>query len=309
MSIVGFFKGTGPDGFGYDSTAEDVTEGLDLSDRTILITGFNSGIGNETARVLSMRGATVLGVARSQKKAETTCSELPGDAEPFVCDLSEPQQVESCVEDVKKRGGPIDAIIANAGIMALPDLNQKYGYELQFLTNHVGHFMLVTGLVDELADDGRAVVLSSAAHQQAPSEGIQFGNLSGEKGYNAWTAYGQSKLANLLFAKELARRFSENDEHNRVATALHPGVINTNLTRHMNPMVEVAMKIGGPLFLKSIPQGAATQTWAAVRADADTIHGGYLADCNLKEASDKAKDRQLAEKLWTETEEIVEELT
>lgn len=305
MSLYAMLKGTGPSGFGYGSTAEDVTEGLDLTGQRILVTGFNSGIGKETARVLSKRGATVFGAARTRQKAERACAELPGEGVPLVCELSEPDSVRGCVDDVKEHGEPIDAIICNAGIMALPELEQKYGYELQFLTNHIGHFILVTGLLDQLSDDARVVMLSSAAHERAPKEGIQFDNLSGERGYSPWTAYGQSKLANLLFARELARRF---EGSGKVANAVHPGVIDTNLTRHMNKVVQVAWSALGPLFLKTTAQGAATQTYVAVHPDAAQYNGEYFADCNVSESSAKGRDMQLAARLWEESERIVDEL-
>lgn len=312
MSLYGLIKGTGPSGFGYNSTAGDVTEGLDLSDRTVLVTGANSGVGKESARVMCDRGATVYAVARSQEKAEGACADFPGEAEPFVCDLSEPDEVRACVDEVEaaldEEEGELDAIVANAGIMALPELNQKYGYELQFLTNHVGHFILVTGLVDRLADDGRVVMLSSEGHRNTREGGIDFGNLSGEAAYDAWSFYGQSKLANLLFAKELARRFSEDDEHDRIANAVHPGVINTNLARHLNVVLRGLMSTVEPLFLKSTGQGAATQTWAAVHPDAASLNGEYLCDCNVEEPSEYGRDAELAERLWDETEQIVEEL-
>lgn len=308
MSFYGLFKKPGRSGFGYNSTAEEVTEGLDLTGKRILITGVNSGIGKETARVLNKRGATILGVARSRTKAEKACNALPGEAFPFVCDLSEPDSVRSCVESVREYGEALDAIVANAGIMALPELNQKYGYELQFLTNHIGHFILVTGLVDQLTDDGRVVMLSSAAHERSPADGIDFDNLSGEKDYDPFTAYGQSKLANLLFAKELAHRFKKDDSHNRVAMAVHPGVIRTNLARHLHPILQGLFGVFGPLFTKTVEQGAATQTWAAVHPDAASLNGNYLSDCNVAQPTFHATDRHLAEKLWAETERIVDEL-
>ena len=307
MSLYAMFKGTGPSGFGYGSTAEDVTEGLDLSGRRILVTGCNSGIGNETMRVLTKRGATVVGAARTQQKASRACAEVDGDAVPVACELSEPASVQSCVQAVRDQDQELDAIICNAGIMALPNLEQKYGYELQFLTNHVGHFILVTGLLDRLADAARVVMLSSAAHTNTPSEGIDFENLSGEQGYDPWKAYGQSKLANLLFAKELARRFEDSDSQ-RVANAVHPGVIHTNLGRNMNILLRAGFALAGPLVCKSTEQGAATQVWAAVHPDAADLNGEYLADCNVARPRRKAQDAELARRLWEETEAIVDEL-
>ncbi len=306
MSLYAMFKSAGPSGFGYGSTAEDVTEGLDLSGQRILVTGFNSGIGAETARVLAMRGATVYGAARTQEKAERACAELPGEGVPLVCELSEPDSVRGCVDAVKGRGEPLDAIICNAGIMALPNLETKYGYELQFLTNHIGHFILVTGLLDQLTDDGRVVMLSSEAHKRAPKVGVDFDNLGGQKSYSPWAAYGRSKLANLLVARELARRFGDSG---KVANAVHPGVIDTNLTRHMNPLAGLVWAAMGPIFLKSIAQGAATQTYVAVHPQAATHKGEYWSDCNVAQSSRKGRDMDLAARLWEESERIVDELS
>ncbi len=304
MSLLGALRGKGPNGFGYNTTAEEATAGVDLSGKRILLTGCNSGIGFETMRVLTERGATVLGAARSLEKAEKAGAKVNGETIPVVCELSEPESVFAAAESVKAMGEKLDVIVCNAGIMALPKLNQQHGYELQFFTNHIGHFILVTELLDLLADDGRVVMVSSEAHRQAPKEGIQFDNLSGEKGYTSWLAYGQSKLANILFAKELARRLEGTD---KVANALHPGVINTNLARHMNSIVDVAMSAISPIALKSIPQGAATQTYLAAHPDAAKVSGEYFSHCNPARPTSKARDAALATKLWEKSEEIVAE--
>ena len=208
MSLFAMFKSAGPTGFGYGSTAEQVTEGLSLAGRTIVVTGCNSGIGQEACRVLALRGALVLGTARTKEKAAAACATFPGKAIGYACELSDPASVRGCVAAVKADGHRLDAIICNAGIMMLPKLEKSHGYELQFFTNHIGHFMLVTGLLEQLKDEGRVVMLSSEAHRRAPVGGIEFDNLSGDKGYQPLTAYGQSKIANLLFAKELQRRFA-----------------------------------------------------------------------------------------------------
>lgn len=303
MSLYSMLAGKGPSGFGYGSTAEEVTAGRDLHGKRYLITGSNSGIGLETARVLTLRGATVLCAARTAEKArEATAGFTGGQTIPVPCELSEPASVRACVAAVRALGTPLDGIIANAGIMALPKLEQKYGYELQFFTNHVGHYILVTGLLDQLTADGRVVVLSSAAHKNAPAAGIVFDNLSGERDYSAWGTYGQSKLANLLFVRELARRFAGTG---RIAHAVHPGVIATNLGRHMPWYVHAGLTIAVPLFMKTIPQGAATETWAATHPDAAKTNGEYLSDCNVAVSSALGQDQALATRLWEETERIV----
>ncbi|MDH3200488.1 MAG: SDR family oxidoreductase [Myxococcales bacterium] len=306
MSLLSLFKGKGPNGFGYGSTAEEVTEGIDLSGRTMLLTGCNSGIGLETLRVLTKRGAHVIAAARTVEKARAAGDQVGGGITAVACDLAEPATVLDCVQQVKATGRPLDAIICNAGIMALPKLKQKYGYELQFFTNHIGHFMLVTSLVDNLANNGRVVIVSSEAHHQAPAEGIQFDNLSGERGYTPFGSYGQSKLANLLFANQLAKRLVGTG---KTANSLHPGVIHTNLTRNMNPIVEVAMGIGAALVLKSIPEGAATQCYAATHPGMQGVSGKYLADCNESRPGRHGRDPAMAEKLWEVSERIVAEVT
>jgi WW domain-containing oxidoreductase len=305
MSLYGLIAGKGPTGFGYGSTAEDVTEGLSLAGKTILVTGTNSGIGQETVRVLVKRGATVIGTARTREKANEAGKAYGAQFIGVACELSEPTSVRSAVREVLGMGVKLDALIANAGIMALPKLEMKHGYELQFLTNHIGHFILVTGLLDALTPSGRVIMLSSEAHRNAPREGIDFDNLSGERSYGAWSAYGRSKLANLLFAKQLARRFGKSG---RTANAVHPGVIATNLGRHMNPLVHVAFAISNPIALKSIPEGAATQTYAAVSPGAATWNGEYLSNSNIAKPRADANDESLAQKLWDRTEEIVAKL-
>lgn len=305
MSLVEHFIPKGPSGFGHGTTAEQVTAGLSLAGQTVLVTGCNSGLGHEAMRVLALRGARVVGTARTEDKARAAAATVTGDVVPLACELSDPASVRACVEAVKAQGLRLDALIANAGIMALPKLEKSHGVELQFFTNHIGHFILVTGLLDQLTEAGRVVMLSSAAHKSAPKEGIQFDNLDGAKGYNPWAAYGQSKLANLLFAKELARRF---EGTHRTANAVHPGVIATNLSRNMNPFVASLLSVVEPLFLKTVPQGAATEVYVAVHPKAAETSGRYFADCNVARARADADDAALAKRLWEVSETISKSL-
>lgn len=305
MSLVGALKGKGPSGYGYGSTAEEVSAGLDLAGRRYLVTGCSSGLGLETMRVLCLRGATVVGAARSEDKVRQAADGWGDQVVPVACELSEPASVRACVAAVQAQGVPLDGIICNAGIMALPEREVKLGVELQMLTNHVGHFILVMGLLDRLAADGRVVMLSSAAHQQAPAEGIRLDDLGASRGYSPWGNYGQSKLANLLFARELARRLGP---PGRVVTALHPGVIHTNLGRHMGSGMQLGSRVLAPLFFKTVPEGAATQVWAAVKAPGAEIHGQYLKDCNVGVSSRRGQDMQLAARLWEVTEALVARL-
>lgn len=306
MSLLSMFKGKGPSGFGYGSTAEEVTQGLNLSGKTVLLTGCNSGIGHETLRVLAMRGAHVIAAARTVDKAQAACAKVGGETTPVACELSEPTSVQACAARVRELGESLDAIICNAGIMALPKLNLQEGYELQFFTNHVGHFLLVTSVLDQLSENGRVVMVSSDAHKGAPSAGIQFDNLDCHRGYSPWANYGQSKLANILFANELAKRFAGTA---KTANSLHPGVIHTNLARSMNPIARVALGIGAPLVLKSIPEGAATQCYLATHPDVAGVSGKYFADCNESHTSSHGRDASMASKLWEVSEQIVDEVT
>jgi NAD(P)-dependent dehydrogenase (short-subunit alcohol dehydrogenase family) len=302
MTILSLLKKNGISGFGYGSTAEQVTEGLDLTGQTYLITGCNSGLGLETLRVLSKRGATIIALARTTEKGQSALEMHAAKGQAIECELSEPSSVRACIQTIKEQELIIDAMICNAGIMALPKPVIHHGHELQFWTNHIGHSMLVLGLLDSLADDGRVVILSSSAHKRTYKEGIRFNDLAAQKGYSAWGAYGQSKLANLLFAKHLAKKF---EGTKKTANAVHPGVISTNLGRHINSTFILLFKAVGRLFLKTIPQGAATQCYVAVHPNTASISGKYFADNNIANTSKYGQDEALAEKFWLATEEIL----
>jgi NAD(P)-dependent dehydrogenase (short-subunit alcohol dehydrogenase family) len=310
MSMLAVFKRNGANGFGYRTTADQVTAGRDLHGQTMLVTGCNSGLGLQTVRVLALRGARVIAAARTLEKARAACATLAGDFVPVACELSEPASVRACVAAVIKDQPPLDAIICNAGIMALPALRQAHGCELQFFTNHIGHFMVVTGLLARLTPTGRVVVVSSNAHRRAPAVGIEFDNLSGERDYRPWKAYGQSKLANILFTKELARRLGRGagPAVNQTVNTLHPGVIFTNLSRTVPAPARAVLRAAAPLVLKTHAQGAATQCYLATNAAVATVTGAYFADCNPAQTTPIARDAALATRLWDESERIVARL-
>jgi WW domain-containing oxidoreductase len=305
MSLYALLKRPGPSGFGYGSTASEVTEGLDLRGKTYLLTGCNSGLGKESLRVLALRGAHLLAAARTEAKARRALAETGASGTPVACELSAPASVRACVAAVRELGHPLDGIICNAGIMALPRPAREAGYELQFFTNHVAHFMLVTNLLEQLAGDGRVVVVSSDAHRRAPAEGIRFDDLAARKQYSPWRSYGQSKLANILFARKLAQKLRGTGQ---TANSLHPGVIQTNLDRHMSAAARAGFAVARPLFLKTIPQGAATQCYVAAHPQLAGVSGEYFEDCNVATPSQQARDDRLADQLWTATEEIVSRL-
>jgi WW domain-containing oxidoreductase len=186
--------------------------------------------------------------------------------------------------------------------MALPKLEQVGGIEKQFATNHLGHFLLVNLLRSQLdaADAARVVVVSSAAHFQAPRVGIEFDNLSGERGYSSWRAYGQSKLANVLFVKGLARRLRPSHS----ANALHPGVIATNLARSMSSWVSRGLNLFVGPFSKTIPQGAATTCYVATRPELQAVTGEYFSNCAVARRSRHSQDDALVERLWEVSEQL-----
>jgi len=285
------------------STAEDVTADVDLHGKTVLITGCNSGLGFETMRVLVKRGAHVIGVARTRKKAEDAGAEVGAEITPVVCDLSDLESVVACTEEVASLGRPIDVLMCNAGIMALPKLQQKYGLEMQFLTNHLGHFVLVNRLLDRVkqAQAGRVVMVSSLGHLTSVPGGINFDNLSGDRGYTPLTFYGQSKLANLLMSNELARRL---EGSTTTSNAIHPGIIMTPLMRNLGDFRATLTKLISWPFSRNVQQGAATQCYVATAPALEGVSGRYFADCNPATMSFHGKNPDLARRLWSVSEEL-----
>lgn len=308
MSLLSKIKPNGPSGFGYGTTAEQVTQGFNLSQKTILITGCNSGIGLESLRVLAMRGAHIIACARTEEKAAQAAKSVGAEllCTPVACELSEPDSIRAAIDKIRSLGCTLDALMLNAGIMALPRCETHHGLELQFLTNHVGHFLLTEGLLDMLADDGRVIAVSSEAHRNTVRGGINLDNLDGSRGYNGWQFYGQSKLANILFARELANRLQGT---NKAAFSLHPGVIKTNLYRHTNPVLRTSLLAIDALGFKSIPEGAATQCYLATFPGLNTASGQYFSHCNRKKPSRYGLNDELARSLWQKTEEIVANLS
>jgi NAD(P)-dependent dehydrogenase (short-subunit alcohol dehydrogenase family) len=280
--------------FGADATAEQVTAGIDLMGMTALVTGCNSGIGYETMRVLAMRGAHVLGTARSADKAREACASVAGRTTPLVLELSDFDSVVACADQVRAMDIPLDMLICNAGVL-FRDLRQVGDLEMHFVVNHLGHFLLVDRLLDAImaAPQGRVVVVGSMSHRSAPSDGIQFDNLSG-RGWER-SAYSHSKLANGLFALELARRLKGT---NATANVLHPGVIDTNIFRHVDLNIPKNR-------WKSVAQGAATTCYVAAQPSLAKVSGVYFSDCNPEEPSAQMRDAAMAQRLWDVSEELL----
>jgi NAD(P)-dependent dehydrogenase (short-subunit alcohol dehydrogenase family) len=282
-----------------------VTSGIDLAGKTALVTGCNSGLGLETMRVLVLRGAQVFGAARELESARAACAQVGGRTQPVACELTSLTSIGKCADEVSSATPALDMLICNAGIMMLPKLEKIRGTEKQFATNHIGHFLLVNRLLPRVkaSPQGRIVILSSSAHTQAPKSGIEFDNLTGAIGYSPVAAYGQSKLANILFATGLARRLAGTAV---TANALHPGVISTNLGRHLSPLLGGMLRaLSFTPMLKSVPQGAATTCYVATAPALSKVSGTYFADCNPKVPSPRARDAELAARLWAVSEELV----
>jgi len=296
--------------FDGDSTAEQVTAGIDLAGKTALVTGATSGLGLETLRVLALRGAHVIASGRTLEKAKAACESVQGRTTPIALELERWDSVAAAADLVRTLGMPIDIVVCNAGIMALPQLEQVYGLEKQFAVNHLGHFVLVNRLLPQIiaAPQGRVVVVSSGGYQWAPAAGIEFDNLSGERDYEPNKMYGQSKLANGLFSLELARRLREAGS-SATSNSLHPGVINTNLGRHFDEWKLVLSKLIGWTFMKSIPAGAATSCYLATAPSLVAISGHHFEDCNpvVPKPGKHMDDAMLARRLWDESTRITAE--
>jgi NAD(P)-dependent dehydrogenase (short-subunit alcohol dehydrogenase family) len=296
--------------FGFDSTAAEVIEGIDLSGKRAIVTGASSGIGIETARALAGAGADVTLAVRDTDAGERTAADITattGNAALHVgrLDLADQASVAAFAADWS---GPLDRLITNAGVMGLPDLQlTPEGWEMQFATNHLGHFALALGLHDALAaaGDARIVSLSSRGHLRSP---VVFDDLNfSSRPYDPWLAYGQSKTANVLFAVEAARRWGSDGI---TANAVHPGAIaDTNLARHLDPEVLERLRSSGARY-KTIEQGAATSVLVATSPQLEGIGGRYFEDCNEASVIDDptpettsgvaayALDPGNAERLW-----------
>jgi NAD(P)-dependent dehydrogenase (short-subunit alcohol dehydrogenase family) len=290
----------GPSGFGFETTAEEVTADMDLSGLTALVTGCNSGLGLETMRVLALRGAHVIGAARTIEKAENACDSVSGNTTPLVVELTDFPGIVAAAEQVKSMDLALDMLILNAGIMALQELEIVNGVEKQFAVNHLGHFLLTEHLVDTVtrAKAGRVVVVSSGAHRWAAPYGVDFDNLDGSKSYEPFAAYGQSKTANGLFSRELARRLADTSA---TSNSLHPGVIDTNLDRHLPPRDPEAMS---QIRFKTIPQGAATTCYVGTNPGLDRVTGFYFQDNSMAVPADFMQDDDKARRLWQVSENL-----
>jgi NAD(P)-dependent dehydrogenase (short-subunit alcohol dehydrogenase family) len=317
-------------GFKATSTTDDMLAGVDLSGRRVLVTGVSAGLGVETARALAAHGAKVVGAARDLAKAERAMAEVwaqatnGGGLELVQLDLASLESVRACADALLADGRPFDVVIANAGVMRTPYGHTADGFETQFGTNHLGHFVLVNRIASLLAPGGRLVNVSSAGHRYSD---VDLADPNFERTpYDPMIAYGRSKTANILFAVEFDRRHRARRVR---ATALHPGEIMTELGRHLQPgeleatveriNAQLAAEGRPPFHFKTIPQGAATSVWAAVVAAAEEVGGRYCEDCQVSQVTKGpispvspgvrpyALDPEHAKALWARSEELVGE--
>lgn len=320
--------------FDATSNADDVLSAVSLHGKRILVTGVSAGIGVETARALAGHGAQVLGAARDLTKAEVATAHVPkaaaaggGSFEIVALDLASLKSVRACADTLLAKGEPLDVVIANAGVMATPFGHTADGFETQFGTNHLGHFVLVNRIAPLIRSGGRLVNLSSAGHRYANVD-VEDPNFE-RTPYDPFVAYGRSKTANILFAVAFDQRHRGRGVR---AAAVHPGAIETELGRHMDSsrlevMIEqintqLAAEGKPPFQFKTIPQGAATSVWTAVVASPEEIGGRYSENCHVgrivaddvaisaisEGVRSYALDASNAEALWKKSEEMVGEV-
>ena len=290
--------------FGSRSTADQVLAGIDLSGQRILVTGCSSGIGFETMHALSANGAHVIGLARSLADAQLACHKAGPSCSAVACDLADLKSVAAAAATVSEMQEPLDAVVANAAIANLPKLRTRYGMELQFFVNHVGHFALVSALLGQVrSGTGRIVIVSGRASiDRAPAEGILFDNLDGRRFYEPSVFYGQSKLANALFAKELAQRLSG---RGIAVNSLDPGSTRgTGIDRNLGARSKI-LRAAAKVLAKAPPRGAATQALLAAGPSVRGISGEYWSNCQIASGSPLLQNGELASRLWDVTTDIV----
>jgi NAD(P)-dependent dehydrogenase (short-subunit alcohol dehydrogenase family) len=321
------------DVFGATSTTEEVLSGVNLHGKRILVTGVSAGLGVETARSLAAHGAQVVGAARDLTKAEAATTQVRKDAaahggsfELVELDLASLKSVRACADRLLAQDEAFDVVIANAGVMATPFGHTADGFETQFGTNHLGHFVLINRIAPLIRTGGRLINLSSSGHRYSNVD-LQDPNFE-RTPYEPFVAYGRSKTANILFAVAFDERHRKRGVR---AAAVHPGGIHTELGRHIDPSriqgiidqmnKQLAAEGKGPFQWKTVPQGAATSVWAGVVASANEIGGRYCENCHIgnvvpddvtisaisEGVRGYALDPNNAEALWKKSEELVGE--
>ena len=287
--------------FDAKSTAADVAKALDLGGKAYLVTGGTSGLGFETARVLASQGADVLLTGRTEAGARDAAARIGGRCTGLALDLAVPESVVACARTVIGLGIALDGLVCNAGIMRQSERLIIEGIEEHFAVNHLGHFLLARLLLSRVqaAPQGRVVVVSSSAWKWAPETGIDFEDLAGRRDYSANKAYGQSKLANALFALELARRL---EGGTTTSNAVNPGPVDTRLWRYTPGWQRALLAPFKGLLLKSVEVGAATQTYVATAPALAAVSGHCFQDCNPFVPPSRVRDAALARRLWDYSE-------
>tara|TARA_X000000950_G_scaffold235876_2_gene286455 strand:- start:2696 stop:3610 length:915 start_codon:yes stop_codon:yes gene_type:complete len=293
--------------FTKQTTAEDVTENLDLSGQTMLVTGATAGIGRETMRVLALRGAHVLATGRTKAKVTAASSDMPGTITPVALELTDLNSVDHCTRTILEAGLIPDAVICNAGIYPFGKLELVSGVEQVFFANFLGHFVLINNLLPAMQQRGTGKLVhvsSDSAYKQVPACGIDFDNLCGEGAFHAGEAYGRSKLANALFSLALAERLKGT---NLTSNALHPGSIMTNIS-HSAPLWIKASLLLGRFFVRSVAEGAATQVYVATHPDVEQVSGRFFDTCMPADQVEQQlfAQKALAQELWDVAEAMTE---
>ncbi|XP_051148903.1 short-chain dehydrogenase TIC 32 B, chloroplastic-like [Andrographis paniculata] len=307
----------GPSGFGSASTAEEVTKGIQIHapDLTAIITGGASGIGLETARVLALRNVHVIIGARNMEAAGEAKDHIlqhnsSARVDVLKLDLASLKSIRDFAHSFMALNLPLNILINNAGIMFCPYQLSQDGIEMQFATNHLGHFYLTNLLLHKMKEtakstgiQGRIVNLSSVAHIHTYEEGIALDKINDKNSYDDKRAYGQSKLANILHANELSRRLKA-EGANITANSVHPGLIMTNLFRYSGVLMRV-LKFMTNILWKNVHQGAATTCYVALHPSLEGVTGKYFVDCNEFKPSRFARSEDLAKRLWELSNKLV----
>ncbi|MDH3352512.1 MAG: SDR family NAD(P)-dependent oxidoreductase [Gammaproteobacteria bacterium] len=294
--------------FDENSTAEEVTQGIDLGGKLAVVTGCTSGIGFETMRVLAMRGAHVVGTSRSIERAHAACRQVIGITSPLQLDLANLDSVVACADAIRSLNLPPDMLVCNAGYLGGTGQRELVnGIEKHFAINHLGHFVLVNRLLGRLymASQGRIVVVASrSAYTRAPQAGIELDNLGASYGYEDMRAYGQSKLANVLFALHLGELL----KGTRITVnSLHPGLINTDIDRNLSRFKQTGFALLAAFGrTKSVAEGAATSCYVATSPLLGATSGKYFEDCNAVTVlgDNHLQDAALAAELWRVSENL-----
>ncbi|KAL2623257.1 hypothetical protein R1flu_003462 [Riccia fluitans] len=314
-----WFRKENPDGvFGPSSTAEEVTAGVDASGLVAIVTGGTSGLGLETVRVLTLRGARVFLAARNLDSAAKAREEIlkqqpNANINLLKVDVSSMSSVRQAAEEFLSLNLPLNLLVNNAGSTTDKFRLTEDGIEEQFATNYLGAFLLTELLLEKMkitaqqsGVEGRIVNVASMVHRDTYKSGIEYDTIKTSQGYNWLASYGQSKLAMILHAKELTRRLRE-EEANVTINSLHPGAITTNLLRDIAGVFHAISAVYISLWGKDIPQGAATQCYVALNPDVKGVSGEYFDDCKVSQPTAFGRDPELAKKLWDFTLVLLKE--